>query len=146
MIHPILVCTYTNVAVDNLVEGFARSGLRPLRIGYGKVRPSLLEHTLDDQLSKHELKPKLDKASADLERVEKQLKPLSDSIDRIETAGNVKHSPRLENMKRNRQRLENRSAKLKAQEYAIYQTMLADVISQADVVRSLNLRSSIQAH
>ncbi|KAH8831193.1 P-loop containing nucleoside triphosphate hydrolase protein [Flagelloscypha sp. PMI_526] len=31
--HPLLVCTYTNVAVDNLVEGFVKAGLNPVRVG-----------------------------------------------------------------------------------------------------------------
>ncbi|KAH0825645.1 hypothetical protein J3R83DRAFT_12675, partial [Lanmaoa asiatica] len=40
--HPILVCAYTNAAVDNLVEGFAEARLKPLRIGFrGKIKDSL---------------------------------------------------------------------------------------------------------
>lgn len=140
------MCTYTNVAVDNLVEGFARSGVKPLRIGYGKVRPSLLEHTLDHKLSKHALKPKLEQASAELERVEKQLKPLSDDIDKILTKGTPAQLTRLEPMKRNYQRLENLSGRLKAKEYAIYQEMLGDIVRQADVVCSFRLSSLFLAH
>ena len=30
---PLLVCTYTNVAVDNLVEGLVAGGLHPVRVG-----------------------------------------------------------------------------------------------------------------
>jgi hypothetical protein len=45
---PILACADTNAAVDNLVEGLARSGVRVVRVGRpAKVRPSLLPYTLD---------------------------------------------------------------------------------------------------
>jgi hypothetical protein len=38
--QPILVCTFTNVAVDNLVEGLAKAGVKPLRVGSrGNIRP-----------------------------------------------------------------------------------------------------------
>jgi len=61
-VHPILVSTYTNVAVDNLVEGFAAVGVKPLRIAFGgKVKPSLLEHTLDYKFDRHPLKPEVDR-------------------------------------------------------------------------------------
>ena len=43
-----LICTYTNVAVDNLVEGLAASGLKPLRIGFeGKVEEKLEQWTIE---------------------------------------------------------------------------------------------------
>lgn len=67
--YPVLLCTYTNVAVDNLVEGIVRQTsfvdlpgrakpkpLRPLRVGSpGKVRPALEPHTLEAQLAAHPL-------------------------------------------------------------------------------------------
>ena len=33
--QPLMICTYTNVAVDNLVEGLMKAGLKPLRVGFG---------------------------------------------------------------------------------------------------------------
>ena len=68
--QPVLLCTYTNVAVDNLVEGLVapkaatssssntpRNGprpLRPLRVGSpGKVRATLGPHTLEAQMAAH---------------------------------------------------------------------------------------------
>jgi hypothetical protein len=56
--HPILVCTYTNVAVDNLVEGFVKAGLQPLRIGPdGRVKDGLLPFSLQGRLKSHPLHP-----------------------------------------------------------------------------------------
>jgi hypothetical protein len=50
--EPLLICTFTNVAVDNLVEGLAASGLKPLRIGCeGKVEENLEQWTIDVILS-----------------------------------------------------------------------------------------------
>jgi AAA domain len=55
--QPILVCTYTNTAVDNLVEGLVKAGLQPLRIGPdGKVRESLLPFSLKGRLKTHPLR------------------------------------------------------------------------------------------
>ena len=56
MHHPILVCTYTNAAVDNLVEGLVKAGLQPLRIGPdGRVKESLLPFSLKGRLKSHPL-------------------------------------------------------------------------------------------
>lgn len=56
MHHPILVCTYTNIAVDNLVEGLVKAGLQPLRIGSdGRVKESLLPFSLKGRLGDHPL-------------------------------------------------------------------------------------------
>ncbi|EEB91721.1 hypothetical protein MPER_09875, partial [Moniliophthora perniciosa FA553] len=58
--EPLLVCTYTNVAVDNLVEGLANAGLRPLRASSaGKVKPALQEHTLEWKMLQHPSQPAL---------------------------------------------------------------------------------------
>ena len=56
MHHPILVCTYTNVAVDNLVEGLGNAGLEPLRISPdGRVNESLQPFSLKGRLNGHPL-------------------------------------------------------------------------------------------
>lgn len=45
--YPLLVCTYTNAAVDNLVEGIVATGLKPLRVGSeASVREDLAHRSL----------------------------------------------------------------------------------------------------
>jgi hypothetical protein len=129
-----MVCTYTNVAVDNLVEGFAKAGLNPLRIGYGKVRSSLLDHTLEAQMLKHPLAPKLKSVSEERESAERQYKALGVDILRIKTSGTASQLKRLDAMEKNYHRLENRTEQLGAKEYGIHQEMLSDIVRKADVV------------
>ena len=71
-----MVCTYTNIAVDNLVEGLLAAGLKPLRSGtLENTRPSLIEHTLEYQFGRHRLKPEHD------ELVEQLKKTSNDILD-----------------------------------------------------------------
>lgn len=71
-----MVCTYTNVAVDNLVDGLLAAGLKPLRCGsMESTRSSLEEHTLDYKFVRHRLKPAYD------EVVEKLKMTWSDILD-----------------------------------------------------------------
>lgn len=54
--QPILICTYTNAAVDNLVEGLVNAGLQPLRISPdGRVKESLLPFSLKGRFDGHPL-------------------------------------------------------------------------------------------
>ncbi|WVQ79928.1 hypothetical protein IAT38_002029 [Cryptococcus sp. DSM 104549] len=54
--HPILVCAHTNVAVDNLVSGLTRHGVKALRIGQPlRVREDLREWTLEQRAKQHPL-------------------------------------------------------------------------------------------
>ncbi|TFK20432.1 P-loop containing nucleoside triphosphate hydrolase protein [Coprinopsis marcescibilis] len=60
--HPILVCTYTNVAVDHLVEGLAGAGVKPLRVGTsgvgaGQSKASIAPFSLQTKLEAHRLYP-----------------------------------------------------------------------------------------
>lgn len=55
--HPLLVCTYTNVAVDNLLEGFVAGGLSPLRVGSnGDTKDDFEKYTFDYQFMNHPVK------------------------------------------------------------------------------------------
>ncbi|KAG7086568.1 hypothetical protein E1B28_002515 [Marasmius oreades] len=84
--EPILVCTYTNVAVDNLVEGLATAGLRPLRASSaGKVRPGLQEHTLDYKMEKHPLHPELKSLFGRKQTQEKDLDGVRDMLAELRT-------------------------------------------------------------
>lgn len=52
--HPILVCAHTNVAVDNLLEGLRKHGLKPLRYGnIERVPESLHDRSFDTLLQEH---------------------------------------------------------------------------------------------
>lgn len=135
--HPILVCTYTNVAVDNLVEGLAASGVKPLRVGYGgKVKQSLYEHTLDHKLTVHHLKPQVDKLSQDEERIQKRVISLSEKLKELTLKDGV--TPNLTERKLRMQKeivwTEKRLGIARAKMYALHQEMLKEVIENADVV------------
>ncbi|KAI6015691.1 hypothetical protein EDC04DRAFT_2903551 [Pisolithus marmoratus] len=133
--HPILVCTYTNVAVDNLVEGFAAAGLKPLRVGFGaKVKSSLGEYTLDHQLEKHPLKPKVDKLAEEETSLEKRRAQLEKKIKDVQKEGRAGSSDRLERMTSALSMLERQSMSIRSKLFAMHQEMLRDVTSAADVV------------
>lgn len=93
--YPIMLCTYTNVAVDNLVEGFLENSpdsmskhppLKPLRIGsLGKVRPSLEPHTLEARMAAHPLAPQLEIVKGLLDGVVKRRKELGQTIKELRT-------------------------------------------------------------
>lgn len=137
-----LVCTYTNVAVDNLVEGLAAAGVHPLRVGFGgKVKSTLLEHTLDYKLEIHPLRPTLDKVIRQEDEVSARIHELIKRRDEITakwTAGGCS-SDRLRTMKDNISSDIVAKGKtlgaLRGRKYALQQEMLRDVIAKADVVR-----------
>ncbi|KAF8583439.1 P-loop containing nucleoside triphosphate hydrolase protein [Ramaria rubella] len=128
--QPVLVCTYTNVAVDNLVEGLAAAGIRPLRVGYSaKVKPSLLPHTLHAQLETHPLKPELDS-------LQKSIDALREYMERVEgrrreavpySAKDVELTTMLERMGRD-------LGGKKGRAWAMNREMVQDIVGRADVI------------
>lgn len=134
--HPILVCAYTNGAVDNLVEGFSNTGLKPLRIGFrGKIKDSLTEHTLDYKLDRHPLKPKVDKLLEDKCNAEKKLSSLTKKIEAIQRAPTARAAGRLDQLRSSVLTQERQMMAISAKLYAIHQEMLRDITAAADVVR-----------
>ncbi|TFY81080.1 hypothetical protein EWM64_g2933 [Hericium alpestre] len=132
---PLLVCTYTNVAVDNLVEGLVAAGVKPLRVGYsGKVEASLYEHTLEAKLEAHPLRPKLEKATADQEQLKKRLSYLHQQIEKLQAAKRSDLVRRLERMEMDAISLERQLVAVKSKCYALRQEMLHEVVYQADVI------------
>jgi hypothetical protein len=137
--HPILVCTYTNIAVDNLVEGLALSGIKPLRVGFsGKVKSSLREHTLDHKLEKHALKPELDKLAKKEEGLQKRVDSLRKKLEESRRCHGESASSgeRLQMMSITAER---EHVAVKARMYAVHQQMLRDVVAKADVVCGCSL-------
>jgi len=142
--QPILVCTYTNVAVDNLVEGFAKVGVKPLRVGYnGNVRESLLQHSLDYKLQQHPLHRPLtafvEEQSTITPKTQKLLQDCQGLDEKIKASVRPRKSSfqRVSNMKAAIVKLEERQVFLKRRIYAMQQDMLKDVIEAADVVRTV---------
>ncbi|OAX35034.1 P-loop containing nucleoside triphosphate hydrolase protein [Rhizopogon vinicolor AM-OR11-026] len=135
--HPLLVCTYTNVAVDNLVEGFVAAGVKPLRVGYGgKIKSSLYEHTLDAKLEAHPLKPKADQVLKEQENTEKKRNELYQRIATAEKAGKAE---RLERMRFALAMMERQILAMRAKLYAMHQEMLNDITAAADVSQHVAL-------
>ncbi|KIJ60439.1 hypothetical protein HYDPIDRAFT_98653 [Hydnomerulius pinastri MD-312] len=133
--HPVLVCTYTNVAVDHLVEGFAAAGVKPLRIGFrGKVKGSLNEHTLDYKLEHHPLKGKVDKLLEEQKDLEARLADLTKKIEVAQKKQDARSAGRLSNMRTAFLMTERKTMSVRAKLYAIHQQMMRDITSEADVI------------
>ena len=132
---PILLCTYTNVAVDNLVEGLVKTGVKPVRVSFGsKVKESLEQTTLEWKINAHELKPDWDKVISDLEAVTKRLNALSVRIRVLEASGKEEHGQRLRNMTIDSSKLKRRKVHLRGKSQGIYQAILWDIFNESDVV------------
>jgi regulator of nonsense transcripts 1 len=131
--------------VDNLVEGFAQAGVKPLRVGYnGVVREPLLQHSLDYKLQQHPLHRPLtasvEEESKVTPAIQKLLKDCEDLNAKVEASVRPRKSTlqRVSNMKKAIINLGERQAFLKRRIYAMQQDMLKDVIEAADVVRSVS--------
>jgi len=127
--------------VDNLVEGLAKVGVKPLRVGFsGNVRKSLLEHSLDYKLEQHPLYPVLiqtveeeGELTAHLQELSKEYETLMLKLKQM-TRPRKTTLARADNMKHALSTLAKRQEKLKRKIYAMQQDMLHDVVSEADVV------------
>jgi hypothetical protein len=133
--HPVLVCTYTNVAVDHLVEGLAAAGLRPLRFGsVQRVPPALLQHTLEHKLQAHPRYPVFKRAIDERSSLEKRLKHhvnlLRENIN--DDAKSTRHKEAIA-------KIEQRVSVVRKRAYAIHQTMIKEILDQSDVVRAISL-------
>jgi hypothetical protein len=134
--HPILVATYTNVAVDNLVEGLANAGVKPVRFGsVGKVKDKLAEHNVEYKLEQHPHYPLYKTAMDALERLRhtqaEYLKKNAKDSEQIARAPAAK----LAMIERKVASFEREISAARNKSYAIRQEMLKDVFAQADVVR-----------
>jgi regulator of nonsense transcripts 1 len=135
--------------VDNLVEGFAKVGVKPLRVGYnGNVRESLLQHSLDYKLQQHPLHRPLtafvEEQSTMTPKIQKLLQDCQGLDEKMKASVRPRKSSlqRVSNMKAAIIKLEERQVFLKRRIYAMQQDMLKDVIEAADVVRTVFFASS----
>ncbi|KAI0314198.1 P-loop containing nucleoside triphosphate hydrolase protein [Amylostereum chailletii] len=139
---PLLVCTYTNVAVDNLVEGFAAAGLTPLRVSSsGRSKRSLYAHTLEAHLERHPRRGALEKKTKEAEAAGARVKSLSALIAK-EAPGGEGRKQRAENMRQARANAERRLGALNGAVWRMKQEMLGDVLRTADVVCATSVTSA----
>jgi superfamily I DNA and/or RNA helicase len=105
--------------------------VRPLRVGYdGKVKSSLLEHTLDSKLEKHPLKHEVDELSKTEENLRKRASDLRDKLDDWSN-DDIRRTKRAHVTLIG---IEKQQGAVRSKLYAIRQRMLKDVIHGADVV------------
>ena len=133
VVHTILVCTYTNVAVDNLVEGFVTAGLDPVRIGYGQTKLTLQEHSLESKFEKHPLYDKYKVASEESKNLEKQLNRTYARL--FEKRKQGRPPGELSRLKCHLEHLIAKRRRLESNERAINQQIRTEVMTSADVVR-----------
>ncbi|KAK0476056.1 P-loop containing nucleoside triphosphate hydrolase protein [Armillaria novae-zelandiae] len=135
--EPILVCTYTNVAVDNLVEGFVAAGVKPIRVAFGgKTRASLEPYTYEYKMQRHPLYPEAEKVSDAIKVLEgevREAKQRAKELARKVNSGRTSLAQRLEGMLTAIAKKEEWIQAKKARWYALTQQMTKDVLGEADV-------------
>lgn len=158
--HPLLVCTYTNVAVDNLLEGFVAGGLSPLRVGSsGDTKDNFEEYTFDYQYLTHPVKSnEIDPLVEEARKLDKRILELKSGMKEVHAAKNKNWFEKLgesanvyqafillscpsnlssANMKKHLEQMKNRSVSLKVRARAIRHRVYSDICRKADVVNSL---------
>lgn len=134
--QPLLVCTYTNVAVDNLVEGLAQAGVRPLRVGVGaKVRAALRAHTLEAKMAAHARQPVLAQLQADAERLREYMQAVEGRRRAAAPYGKQEAA-----CGRMLVRLERALEGKKGRAWAVRREMEQEIVYAADVVRCVFYR------
>jgi regulator of nonsense transcripts 1 len=123
------------------VEGLAKAGLKPLRVGFnGNIQKSLIEHSLDHKLEVHPLHPTLVRTVNEAEKVSRQMQDLPKALKELSKklweAKNPKKSmiERERNMRNGLISIRNQHKHLQQKIYAIQQEMLRDTVAAADVV------------
>ncbi|KAF5352943.1 hypothetical protein D9758_007897 [Tetrapyrgos nigripes] len=149
--HPILVCTYTNVAVDNLVEGLANTELKPLRAtSAGKIKPSLAQYTLEYQVDHHPLQVDYKALAERKERVMNDLKNLRERAENLmkkerEGALTSRETKMKEAMEVDVVKKERQLDVLKRRMYGLEQRMIQDCLDRSDVICTTCITSASKA-
>ncbi|KAF8645614.1 hypothetical protein AX16_007696 [Volvariella volvacea WC 439] len=82
--QPLLVATFTNAAVDNLLEGFANAGLNPLRVSSaGVVKDELAQWTLEHREQEHRLYDKRQRFLKNARHVHEKMRLLIEEIKNL---------------------------------------------------------------
>ena len=134
--------------MDNLVEGLAKAGVKPLRVGsQGNIRSTLISHSLEYKQQMHPLYPAFQEVIKEVEDLVKESRKLA--VRYAKTRAAIEESRRLEKEPPKRlittaenmfKDLEVKKLRIKAirrKKYAIEQVMVRDVVADADVVRFL---------
>ncbi|KAH9993020.1 AAA domain-containing protein [Russula vinacea] len=126
---PILVCTYTNMALDHIVEGLVGRGLKPLRVGLdAKVQPALKEYVLEAYLDRHPRRNDLER----LVREETRLQEKSRLLEKNVGEGSNK-ARRLVSLQTILANVDRQLRVVKAKVFKLRQEMITDVLKQTDV-------------
>nr|GAT59093.1 predicted protein [Mycena chlorophos] len=149
--HPLLVCTYTNVAVDHLVEGLAATGLKPLRVGFaGQVRESLMQHTVDYKMERHPLKPALNALGEQSKTLRTAVNEIAEKARDLEKRKEKMTTEKareramliLANMASDIEVKERTLRSLKARIFAVQSEMRRDILAESDVICSTCITSA----
>lgn len=123
------------------MEGLAKAGLKPLRVGStGNVQKSLLEHSLEYKLGIHPLQSTLVRTLNESEKIFRQeqelKKTLKDLNKKLSETKNPRPSmiEREDNMRRALESICKQHKRLQQKAYAIQQQMIREVVAAADVV------------
>ncbi|KAI0728353.1 P-loop containing nucleoside triphosphate hydrolase protein [Irpex lacteus] len=155
--HPILFCTFTNGAVDNVIEGLVAASLRPLRVGTSsKIKEDLSEYILEEQIENHHyrsptLKKFRDQAMhtlAEIKKLNQLIRELKEKIDDAGGEGSAMYKrlrPRLENMEFEVAQLGRLESVQRGRAYKLYMEILEDVVKCADVVCTTCISSASRA-
>ncbi|KAI0255414.1 P-loop containing nucleoside triphosphate hydrolase protein [Lactifluus subvellereus] len=127
---PVLICTYTNMALDHVVEGLVGRGLKPLRVGLdGKVRPALKDYTLEAYLDRHPQRSELERLVREEARLQEKARLLEKNIDKARD-----HPVRLASLRAIMANVDRQVWVVKARLFKLRQAMITDVLKQADVI------------
>jgi hypothetical protein len=137
---PILVCTYTNMALDHIVEGLVGRGLKPLRVGLdAKVGPGLKDYVLEAYLDRHPRRNDLERLVREEAKLEEKMRLLERTIEEAKNQPN-----RVANLRAIMANVNRQLSVVNAKLFKQRQTMITDVLKQVDVVGSrIDLHSQI---
>lgn len=125
------------------MEGLAKAGVKPLRVGsQGNIRSFLIPHSLDYKLQMHHLYPTFKKVTEEIGCLVKEIRELGSryakSLSKIEETNEAPTKRRVtmaDNMFKDLEMKKLRIKGIQKKRYAIEQQMLRDVVADADVVR-----------